>query len=512
MGTPLEASAVLLGDEVRPYRIHVSSKYLDLTRRKLELTRLPHEASETKSHEWWEPKPLIEPLIDYWLEKYDWREQERAFNDRLPQFRTAVPVPGSDASVRLHFIHVRSPHDSAVPLLLIPPFPFTNLALGHLVQPLTEPEDPASQHPFHLVIPSLPGLGFSDALPGNTAPVPATADVLNRVMERLSYGRYVASNAACAASSPARIDWALADRLARHHADSCVGTHFINPPLAPPTLRTAPLEWAKWSVASFLRAPVFGYHDADFRSLDLAAPEPPAASTLREEGEGVLDPNTPSFALCDSPVGLLALVLRLLRTLGAQRAFSPAEVVTLTQTAWLPGPESALRFWAHCRLAAPPAPRTSIKPKVAITVFSHPPESSSSCPRQTTAYACPAWANAGYTVLRTRRVVGSPGLLAWDAPEHILHGVRGLAARLRQSAGEFAQRAQRAAAVPLDRVVVHGAARGGSEQPATASWRLERIREASETPSGGLRADADFGQPSPDTIVVTPPGDLNRVE
>lgn len=53
-------------DEIRPYRIHVSSKYLELTRRKLELTRLPHDVVEPKAVETWEPKPQVEPLIDYW--------------------------------------------------------------------------------------------------------------------------------------------------------------------------------------------------------------------------------------------------------------------------------------------------------------------------------------------------------------------------------------------------------------------------------------------------------------
>ncbi|EEY14122.1 conserved hypothetical protein [Verticillium alfalfae VaMs.102] len=53
-------------DEIKPYRIHVSSKYLDLTKRKLELTRLPHEVPKPTSADWWEPKPQVEPLIDFW--------------------------------------------------------------------------------------------------------------------------------------------------------------------------------------------------------------------------------------------------------------------------------------------------------------------------------------------------------------------------------------------------------------------------------------------------------------
>ncbi|KLU86336.1 epoxide hydrolase [Magnaporthiopsis poae ATCC 64411] len=141
-----------VGDEVKPYKIHVSSKYLDLTRQKLELTRLPHENANPRSTNWWEPKPSVEPLIDYWLERFSWRDQEARLNT-LPQFRTSLALPGGDylqagqqpPALRVHFLHFRSPRPGAVPLLLVPPFPFTNLLLAHLAAPLTDP--PASGAP-----------------------------------------------------------------------------------------------------------------------------------------------------------------------------------------------------------------------------------------------------------------------------------------------------------------------------------------------------------------------------
>ncbi|KAI8204129.1 putative epoxide hydrolase [Colletotrichum sp. SAR 10_66] len=525
MVTPLENSAVLAGDEIRPYRIHVSSKYLDLTKQKLELTRLPHETSEPKSQDWWEPKRQIEPLVDYWLEKYDWREQERLFNAQLPQFRTAVLIPGTEASVRSHFIHVRSSHSNAVPLLLIPPFPFTNLSLQHLVQPLAEPEDPENKQPFHVVIPSLPGIGFSDALPSNTSVISATAEVLNTVMTRLSYSTYVATNTASATSSPAEIDWKVANHLATHYPNSCVGAHFLSPSIKAPTVQTAPFEWMKWSIAKLFRAPVLGYQREDFTSLDRVSASPALPPP------DMLEPNTPSFALCDSPVGLLALVLKVLRVLGAQKQFSPTEILTLTQTAWLPGPEAALRFWAHCLAheeEQPPKPAT--KPKIAMTVFTGEAaagpsdvEAQAVAPRPASiSYACPAWAKVSYNLLHTRRVSGTPGLVAWDAPEYIFEGVRGLTKELLAIDSTLKRSGQTTA--PLQGVSVQADVSSGAQQqakttggdnvPSTpqgeASWRLERIREASETPNksqkDGGGTEADFDQASPDTIVVTPPG------
>ncbi|KAK1539639.1 epoxide hydrolase [Colletotrichum costaricense] len=588
-------AAGLAGDEISPYRIHVSSKYLDLTKQKLELTRLPHEPSEpNKSRDWWEPKSRIEPLIDFWLEKYDWREQETAFNNQLPQFRTAITPPSSSSPVRLHFIHIRSSHSNAIPLLLIPPFPFTNLSLGHLIQPLAEPESSSSedgeqqlQQPFHVVIPSLPGLGFSDALPSDDASViPTTTDLLNTLMTRLSYPYYLVSNTASAASSPAQIDWKLADHLVRHYPSNCLGAHFISPSLAAPTLKEAPLEWMKWSLAKFFHAPILGYQSEDLRSLDeethashtLSAGRRRPLPTSLQPGAGstLVEPNTTSFALCDSPVGLLALVLKVIRVLGAKKEFSAAEIITFTQTAWLPGPEAAMRLWARClthQEPTPPPPKPSKKPNVAITVFSGTGETGDVSGGRRTAdddleaqtqsrndvdilspqpapnpYVCPAWANVSYNAVHVRRVPvpgGRPGLVAWDHPELIGDGVRGLAANLLSFDARVqdivAQQQQRPETVPLQGVVVQSdssgstAATASSQQGGATSaapvlpstpqveatkWRLSQIREASETPKKSLQLDdgdagmmlsppdADFAGASPDTIVVTPPVDM----
>lgn len=427
--------------------------------------------------------------------------------------------------MRLHFVHARSPHNHAVPLLLIPPFPFTSLSLGHLVRPLAEPEDPATQQPFHVVVPSLPGLGFSDALPSDVPAIPAVAGILDAVMARLSYPAYVASNTASAAASPAQIDWKLARHLASNYAGSCVGVHFISPPLAAPRLADAPLEWAKWSIAKFFRAPILGYRSEDFRSLDRAGTLPPSAESIPTS---LIEPNTPSFALCDSPVGLLALVLKVLRVLGARKELSPTDVVTMTQAAWLPGPESAMRFWAHCaaREEELPKKKAAARPRIALTVFSGDEgarqddvEARAVSPRPPAdSYACPAWANVSYDVLHTQRVPGVPGLVAWDSPELIFAGVRGLAKELLSKDG----RLRGSGTAPLQGVTVQSDSAPaqpprtpGETVPSTpqaeASWRLERIRETSETPKksskdgGRADADADFDQASPDTIVVTPP-------
>ncbi|KAI1498530.1 alpha/beta-hydrolase [Biscogniauxia marginata] len=467
-------------EEIKPYKLHVSSKYLDLTKQKLEITRLPHEGSEPKSEDWWEPKSQIEPLIDFWLEQYSWRAQEDLLNAELPQFRTSFTIASLKAPVRIHFIHIRSPHSSAIPLLLIPPFPFSNLAFGHLVKPFTDPEDVTNNQPFHLVIPSLPGVGFSDALPNNTPVISSSAEILDSLMKRLSYPYYLVTNASSGAASPAEIDYKLANYLSTQYPDSCLGTHFISPPLAQPKLKDAPVEWAKWSIAKFLKAPVLGYSREDLSALkrsgyvgDSRKTKTPARVGLNQYE--LREPNTLAYALCDSPTGLLVFVLKSLRLLGAQRDFTPTEMIDFTQLAWLPGLEAAMRFWAYCVCHPEKVPKkaTSPKPKVALTVFlgeepdtSHDVEKGApKVDEGSNSYSCPSWANTRYNVVHTQRVSGNPGFIPWDRPEIIATGVRKLAASVLRT-DQRLRPSPEPAVVPLEQVVVEPTA---AEKPSSSA-------------------------------------------
>ncbi|RBQ99259.1 hypothetical protein VDGD_08513 [Verticillium dahliae] len=559
MTDTVESSGGPGDDEIKPYRIHVSSKYLDLTKRKLELTRLPHEVPKPTSADWWEPKPQVEPLIDFWMEQYSWRQKEEELNEKLPQFRINISVPDAEAPVRIHFIHVRSSRPAAVPLLLLPPFPFTNLSLGHLVKLFTEPEDVDNGQPFHLVIPALPGLGFSDALPSSASAISATTDILNTLMTRLTYPHYLVSNTGSASSSPAEIDWQLANQLANQYPSSCLGTHLIQPPLAAPKPQSAPWEWAKWKLASFFHAPILGYEKADFAALSRRAARSPSlrgpdagATTNVKKGAtttpsqfglhkvGVLEPNTLAYALCDSPVGLLVFALKSLRTLGPRTDFTPADIVTLAMLAWLPGPEAALRFWAHCVGRHAEARSEHTRPRVAITVFLGDEEEAgasegdvemANLPRPAASvYSCPGWANSGYAVVHTNRAPGEPGLLAWERPEIIVSGVTGLAKRILAQDARL-RPAKEPETVPLDGVAVvqevtaPAAARADEETGSRTTAPESKIagtiplsqllqppgptqgipgtsRRSSDLKDGGLDLDSAT---SPDTLVVTPP-------
>jgi hypothetical protein len=172
----------------------------------------------------------------------------------------------------------------------------------------------------------------------------------------------------------------------------------------------------------------------------------------------VAEADTLAYALCDSPVGMLAFLLRGLRLAagGGKAVFTRDELITLASLMWLPGPEGMLRFWAACGRHQEEEEKTAraAKPRVAITVFAGAGASQKNkqpetvtvtavaaeeeetglwptpeeVAARTESYYPPAWANTLFDVVHTQRVPGpSSGLLAWEQPELILAGVRGLA-------------------------------------------------------------------------------------
>lgn len=277
---------------------------------------------------------------------------------------------------------------------------------------------------------------------------------------------------------------------------SCLGAHFISPPLSQPKLQEAPIEWAKWSLASLLHAPILGYRSEDFSALQRngyvrPSKKAPTPAQFGLNRLGLQEPNTLAYALCDSPTGLLVFVMKSLRLLSPKKKeeFTPTELINFTQLAWLPGPEASMRFWAHCVLHPEPLEKkTPTKPKVGITVFlgdepstdaNAEAEASTGAEAETDAaalaqdeakdcYTCPSWANAKYTVLHTHRASGKSGLLAWERPELIVAGIRGVATSLMKSDSRLLQ-ANESTVAPLERVVVHSDT--GEEQPPTTPTR-----------------------------------------
>jgi epoxide hydrolase len=169
---------------IRPYRIAVPQADIDDLRDRLARTRWARDLPGAG----WErgvPTEYLRDLATYWASEYDWRAQEAALN-AYPQFTTTID--GAD----VHFLHVRSAEPNATPLMLLHGWPGSVVEFLDVIGPLTDPVahggDPADA--FHLVIPSLPGYGFSGPLTETGWTDGRTAAALVELMARLGYDRY----------------------------------------------------------------------------------------------------------------------------------------------------------------------------------------------------------------------------------------------------------------------------------------------------------------------------------
>jgi pimeloyl-ACP methyl ester carboxylesterase len=170
---------------VRPFRIDVPEEDLLDLRRRVAATRWPDPETVTNRTQGVQLAKL-RPLVEYWGTDYDWRKVEATLNE-LPQFITEID--GLD----IQLAHIRSPHDEAIPLLMTHGWPGSIIELLKVIEPLTNPtaHGGRAEDAFHLVLPTMPGYGFSEK-PTTTGWSPARmASAFHELMLRLGYPHYV---------------------------------------------------------------------------------------------------------------------------------------------------------------------------------------------------------------------------------------------------------------------------------------------------------------------------------
>jgi pimeloyl-ACP methyl ester carboxylesterase len=214
-----------MDEDVRPFRIEVPDAVIEDLRARLRNTRWPEPETVT---DWSQGTPLAytRELCRYWLEDYDWPAASARLN-QFPQFTTAID--GLD----IHFIHVRSPHPDATPLVLTHGWPGSVAEFRAVIGPLTDPvaHGGSAVDAFHVVCPSLPGYGFSGKPATAGWGAERIADAWDQLMGRLGYERYGAQGG----------DWGslVTMNLAWHHPDHLVGIHLNMVPGAGPADRAA---------------------------------------------------------------------------------------------------------------------------------------------------------------------------------------------------------------------------------------------------------------------------------
>jgi pimeloyl-ACP methyl ester carboxylesterase len=382
---------------VRPFRVDIPDEALDDLRRRIAATRWPHkELVDDRSQG--VQLATLHALARHWATDHDWRKCETKLN-ALPQFKTEID------GVDIHFIHVKSRHEDALPLIITHGWPGSVIELLETVGPLTDPTAHGghAEDAFDLVLPSLPGYGFSEG-PKEVGWDPGrTAQAWAELMGRLGYTRYVAQGGDQGA--------AVSDAMAIQAPKGLAGIHlnFLRRP--PPDLVAA----------------IFG-----------GAPEPEgltekeraALEALRaqfkkgyiiEQGQS---PQTIGYSLTDTPVGLAAWILdhdvdsyeKISRTvldghpsggLTRDHILDNITLYWLTQT-----PTSAARmYWEGARTTAAAAAAGRKPPEVSLPVaFTVFPDEIFQAPR--------SWAERVYPNLIYFNEVEKGGhFAAWEEPE-----------------------------------------------------------------------------------------------
>jgi len=206
--------------EIRPFRVSVPEETLIDLRRRLEATRWPDQETVNDRSQGVQLAKL-RSLVDYWYSDYDWRKIESILN-ALPQFITEID--GLD----IQFAHIRSQHEDAMPLLMTHGWPGSIIELLKVIDPLTNPtaHGGRAEEAFHLVLPTMPGYGFS-GIPTSTGWTPAhMASAFDQLMKRLGYSEYVSQGG----------DWGaiISEILALQLPEGLLGIHVNMPGTVPP--------------------------------------------------------------------------------------------------------------------------------------------------------------------------------------------------------------------------------------------------------------------------------------
>jgi pimeloyl-ACP methyl ester carboxylesterase len=382
---------------VRPFRIEVPEEQLAALRIRLGATRWPSRELVADRSQGVQ-LATMQALARYWAEEHDWRKTEAKLN-ALPQFMTEID------GVDIHFIHVKSSHEDALPLIMTHGWPGSVIELLEVVAPLTDPtaHGGRAEDAFDLVLPSLPGYGFSGE-PSEVGWDPGrVARAWAELMTRLGYSRYVAQGGDVGAS--------VTDAMGRQAPEGLLGIH-IN-------LLVAALAFAD--------SPPAEPSEQERAALD-------ALATFKTSGFGYFleqatRPQTIGYALLDSPVALAAWMLdhdtdsyyKISRAfLDGQPAghLTRERIVDNITLYWLTGTgaSAARSYWESGRaqaLAAGQAP-----PEVSLPVgFTTFPDEIFQAPR--------SWAEKVYPTLTYFNEVDKGGhFAAWEEPDLFASEVR----------------------------------------------------------------------------------------
>ena len=391
---PGQLAAAGEDDSIRPFRANVPREAIADLRRRVASTRWPDKETVTDGSQGVQLAKLQE-LVRYWGTGYDWRKAEAKLN-ALPQFTTNID------GVDIHFIHVRSRHNNALPLIVTHGWPGSVFEQLKIIGPLTDPtaHGGSAEDAFDVVIPSVPGYGFSGKPVGTGWDPDRIARAWAELMRRLGYTRYVAQGG----------DWGtpISSAMARQAAAGLLGIHINLPATVPPEV-----------AAALTGGPVPAGLSEKERAVVDALMKSGKTGTLAYFTMMAARPQTVGYGATDSPAGLAAWILVhpgfAQWTYGADPEKSPTkdDVLDNITLYWLTNTaaSSARLYWengARGSVIVSAAQKTAeISLPVAITVF---PEDVYRAPE--------TWARRAYRNLIYFHEVDRGGhFAAWEQPQ-----------------------------------------------------------------------------------------------
>src|SRR5260221_1075934 len=258
---------------VPPFRVVTSRRAMSAVPRRLQAARW---RERQPADDWRQGVPLaaIQALVAHWRTAYDWRRLERRLN-AYPQFRTEIDGLG------IYFLHVRSPHEHARPIILTHGWPGSIVEFLNVIGPLTDPTRHGGQpeDAFHVVLPSIPGFGFSDKPTESGWGLPRIARAWSVLMRRLGYTDYLAQGG----------DWGagVTTWMAKQHVEGLAAIHLNLPILVPPPLEGEPNQAEKATIVQLM---AFNEKGSAYARIQATRPQ------------------TLGYALADSPAGQAAWI------------------------------------------------------------------------------------------------------------------------------------------------------------------------------------------------------------
>lgn len=264
-----------MSKDIKPYKVAIPDAQLQDLGRRLEYTRWP-EPETVKDWDQGMPLDYARELATYWASDYDWRRFESRLNG-WPQFTTRID------DIDIHFIHVRSPREDALPLILSHGWPGSIVEFHKIIDALADPAAHGgdAQDAFHVIAPCLPGYGFSGKPEQSGTSVQKIASMWGELMARLGYERYVAQGG----------DWGsmITMNIGLADADHCAGIH-LNMPVVIPDPDTMD-DLTDREQAALADMGAYGDKGSGYSKQQSTYPQ------------------TLGYALADSPVGQMAWIV-----------------------------------------------------------------------------------------------------------------------------------------------------------------------------------------------------------